>query len=57
MQLDQLTRAGDAEKAEEKQYLLIHKRIIAERSNAAPQTPSGGGIPRMLWMGLTVCLA
>lgn len=48
MQLYQLTRARDAGKAEKKQYLIIYDRFIGERNNAAPQTPSGGGIPRML---------
>lgn len=48
MQLYQLTHAGDAEKAEEKRYLMIYNQFIGGRNNAAPQTPSGGGIPRML---------
>lgn len=46
IQLYQPTRAGEAEKAEEKQYLMIYNHFIGETMNAAP--PNGGEIPRML---------
>lgn len=49
-----LACAGEAEKAEQKPYLMIYTFFLDDMINAALQAPNRGGIPRILWIGLSV---